>query len=145
MKHRSILKRAALLAILAAASVPADSDNAQQRFFGDLEATLRSDYVLCSGDSTHRPLSELIAWRRSIDSIITRTDYPAVVRKFTDETGIHPSQARPCEIVRWQHLRQQKQQEAARFLNDEAAPNGSSPQRFAAPRTGSCRMQPGAV
>ncbi|MBN1309685.1 MAG: hypothetical protein JXA18_17320 [Chitinispirillaceae bacterium] len=95
------------------------SDSSKQRFFSDLEKTLRSDYLLCTGDSADRSLDELMRWRREIDSVIAGDDYPVIVRTFTEETGIPAAAARPCEIVRWMQRTARQIRETAQFLSDE--------------------------
>ena len=87
-----------------------------RQFFTDLEKTLRTDYLLCTGDSAARTLDELIEWRRSIDSIIAGAEYPVIVRKFTEETGISAADARPCEIIRWMESVERQYDETSRFL-----------------------------
>ncbi|MBN1578370.1 MAG: hypothetical protein JW913_17545 [Chitinispirillaceae bacterium] len=95
------------------------TDTAGGEFFTDLEKILRSDYLLCTGDSTERSLDELIRWRQTIDSATSGDDYPVIVRKFTEETGISAANARPCEIVRWMQRFEQQIRETYRFLSDE--------------------------
>lgn len=80
---------------------PGDSPADDSDFFNELEESLRTDYLLCTGDSTIRSTKELLEWRNAIDSITKSDDYPTILRKYLEETGIHPSDARPCEIVQW--------------------------------------------
>ncbi len=98
--------------------ISAQTDSTKQEFFNDLEKNLRSDYLLCTGDSAARTLDELITWRRSIDSAIAAADYPMIVRKFTEETGIPAADARPCEVVRWMQKMEEQLRETSSFLTE---------------------------
>jgi hypothetical protein len=82
-------------------TVTAELDSTRIVFLDSLETVLRSDYLRCTNDSSDLPTKELLSWRRSIDSVIARPDYPLVAKKYFLETGISPANARPCEIVQW--------------------------------------------
>jgi hypothetical protein len=102
-----------------AGSLQAQEDTARKPFFDSLETVLRADYRLCTADSSLRSLSDILKWKRAIDSISESTDYPVIVRQFSEETGIRPADARPCEIVRWLLSVEKQVQESARFLEEE--------------------------
>ncbi len=97
----------------------AGTDTTESHFFSDIENTIRSDYRLCTGDSTAVSIRELIEWRRSLDSIIESALYPEIVREFTRETGIAAADARPCEIIKWMKSKELERQETGRYLSDE--------------------------
>jgi len=92
-----------------------DAESAD-RFFLDLEKSLLSDYRLCTGDSSELSLDDLLLWRQSVDSVTAEPDYPLMVRKFTEETGIAASAVRPCEIVRWMSELERRISETENFL-----------------------------
>ena len=98
---------------------PATDRSVRKKYFDDLEATLRADYRLCTGDSSDLSLDDLMAWRRTIDSILTDSAYPTIITKFTRETGIRPSDARPCEVVNWMKREEEQIEASSRLLSDE--------------------------
>ncbi len=112
--HRIVL----VLSLLYAASF-AEIDSVRQQFFDSLELSLRNDYRLCTADSSVRPLDDLLRWKKTIDQFCTDTAYPGIVRTFSRETGINPSDARPCEIIQWYQRSQVQARESAQLLARE--------------------------
>jgi hypothetical protein len=100
-------------------SAVAEIDSTHEEFLTELEATMRADYRLCTGDSSQPTLKELVTWHQSIESIISSPDYPVIVRKFSEETGISPADARPCEIVLWVREAERQAEETSRLLLTE--------------------------
>jgi hypothetical protein len=96
-----------------------DSTADQNDFFDELEASLRTDYRLCTGDSSIRSTEELLEWRNAIDSISKSDEYPTIVRKYLEETGIHPSDARPCEIIQWMKQVEKEIRETSELLEQQ--------------------------
>ena len=95
------------------------TDSTRQQFFDTLATTLHADYRLCTADSSPRQLVFLLKWRQSIDSAVAGADYPAIVRKFSDETGIRAADARPCEIIQWMREFENRRQENVDYLSAE--------------------------
>jgi hypothetical protein len=112
--HRIVLA----LSLLCAASF-AEIDSVRQLFFDSLELSLRNDYRLCTADSSVRPLDDLLRWKKTIDQFCSDTAYPGIVRAFSRETGITPSDARPCEIIQWYQRGQAQARESVQLLARE--------------------------
>lgn len=110
---------AAALLVLLVHTINAELDSTEAAFFTELETSLRADYRLCTGDTSHRTLEYLVSWHRSIETTLSSPDYPVIVRKYSEETGILPADARPCEIVMWTRRSEQQVKEASGFLSNE--------------------------
>jgi hypothetical protein len=109
-----------IIALLnSAGAVNSVSDTSRQQFFDTLETRLRDDYLLCTDDSSTLTLNELMAWKRSIDSVVSRIDYAAVMKDFSKETGIKLSDARPCEVVAWMKRVEEQNKTTTQLLSDE--------------------------
>ena len=50
------------------------------------------------------PRADLIKWKTGIDSITDSENFKMLVRSFSEETGLNPSDARPCEIIAWKKI-----------------------------------------
>jgi hypothetical protein len=85
-------------------------------FFDTLAARLLADYRLCTADSSEKSVPFLLEWRESVDSTLTQTDMKTITKKFTVETGIPATRARPCELVKWLQESGQREREHAELL-----------------------------
>ncbi len=70
-------------------------------FFKFIEQKIRLDYQTCTGDYSPIPLSKLIQWKNSIDSVVARNDYPGILQSFFEDSSNSNSRSLPCEIVAW--------------------------------------------
>lgn len=70
-------------------------------FFKIIEQKVRIDYQNCSGDYSPIPLSQLILWKESIDSVVARKDYPLILKSFFEDSSNSNSRSLPCDIVAW--------------------------------------------
>lgn len=70
-------------------------------FFKIIEQKVRLDYQNCTGDYSQLPLSKLILWKESIDSIVARKDYPLILKSFFEDSSNSNSRNLPCEVVAW--------------------------------------------
>ena len=84
-------------------------------FFSELEKKILQEYQLCNGDSLPSRKA-LLKWKSEINFLIESQDYPALVKKYADETGIDPLNARPCEILNWSNQQLRRKNEDAAFL-----------------------------
>lgn len=64
-----------------------------------LEARIRSDYILCTGDTGNVSREQLLRWNHRIDTMTMRQDYPQKLRSFVETTGIKVFEVRPCEPI----------------------------------------------
>ncbi|MDR2579112.1 MAG: hypothetical protein LBC70_09965 [Chitinispirillales bacterium] len=64
-----------------------------------LERMLRSDYMLCTGDSSRISRERLFRWRSQVDSTIMHGNYSEMFRMFVTTTGIKAHEVRPCEPI----------------------------------------------
>ncbi len=69
-------------------------------FFSELEKNILQEYQLCTGDSLPSRKT-LLKWKSDINFLTESPDYPALLKKYAAETGIHPADVRPCEIINW--------------------------------------------
>jgi hypothetical protein len=64
-----------------------------------LEHMLRSDYMLCTGDSARISRDRLFRWKAQIDSTVMHGNYSEMLRSFVATTGIKAHEVRPCEPI----------------------------------------------
>jgi hypothetical protein len=81
-------------------------------FFTKIEDQLINDYRLCTGDTAAPRIKDLLKWKSDITSITESELYPSLLKKFTRETGLLPTQVRPCEVIAWQINQQQQNNDA---------------------------------
>ncbi|MCX7727751.1 MAG: hypothetical protein N2053_12995 [Chitinispirillaceae bacterium] len=79
----------------------AELDSTKTAFFNELNLSLHSEYMSCTSDSTPLSLDSLLRWKKHIDSITESPGYPVLLRKYSEETGISPALAKPCEVFKW--------------------------------------------
>ncbi|HEX3020652.1 MAG TPA: hypothetical protein VHP36_10140 [Chitinispirillaceae bacterium] len=84
-------------------------------FYSELEKSILKEYQLCIGDSLPTRKA-LIMWKSDINYLTESPDYPALLKKFAEETGIHPSDALPCEIINWSNQQRRDKNETASLL-----------------------------
>jgi len=73
-----------------------------------LEAILRKDYALCTGDETRVSRDQLIRWKTRIDSTVMDRSYADKFDRFVAATGVKAHMVRPCEPIVF-HDRQVRQ------------------------------------
>ena len=64
-----------------------------------LEAILRKDYALCTGDETRVSRDQLVRWKTRIDSLVMDRGYKQKFDRFVAATGIKAHMVRPCEPI----------------------------------------------
>jgi len=84
-----------------ATNATADLDSSQTAVIDTIDMQLRSDYRLCTGDSTEITAAQLFEWRNMLDKTLTGTKYAVIAKKYFEETGLSPAHVRPCEIISW--------------------------------------------
>ncbi len=70
-------------------------------FFKFIEQKIRLDYQTCTGDHSPVPLNKLIQWKNSINSVVTRNDYPQILRSFSEDSSNRNSRSLPCDVAAW--------------------------------------------
>lgn len=110
-KHIFLIVVAFTLAI-SAGSVVTEKDSTRE-FFSDIEKAILKDYHLCTGDLAIPSRKVLLKWISENNFITESENYPDLLKKYANETGINPADARPCEIVNWasQQLREKRDAE----------------------------------
>ncbi|NLD98374.1 MAG: hypothetical protein GX640_00740 [Fibrobacter sp.] len=87
------------------------NEDSSRVFYSNVELSIQQDYWLCTGDSIRLSRADLIKWKTGIDSITDSENFKMLVRSFSEETGLNPSDARPCEIIAWKKNRDKQKQE----------------------------------
>lgn len=90
-------------------------ENSGSLFFSELEKNILKEYQLCTGDSLPTRKA-LLKWKSDINFLTESQDYPAIVKKYADETGMDPLDVRPCQIINWSIQRLREKNEAAVLL-----------------------------
>jgi len=106
------------LVLLICTGIQAQLDSARQQALDGIIANLRSDYRLCTGDTSDISDNTLLHWHKNIDSIITGSDYGTIAKKYFQETGLSPANVRPCEIIRWMQDSERSLQEYSTILSE---------------------------
>lgn len=65
------------------------------------EGVLRADYFTCTGDTAQRPVSELVAWKHRIDSLIGLPGFNRTAKEYQRKTGRSPVKDGPCAVALW--------------------------------------------
>lgn len=80
---------------------PLENDYSDSTFFSELELLILKDYQLCTGDSSVPSRKALLKWKSESNFITESENYSQILKKYEKETGLNPSDVRPCEIVNW--------------------------------------------
>lgn len=111
-----------MLLFLSICSLPctsrAELDSSQSALLDTIDANLRSDYRLCTGDSSELSVAALLEWRKKLDKTITSTNYAAITKKYFKETGLSPADVRPCEIIAWITAHEEEMNSYAALLDE---------------------------
>jgi len=60
---------------------------------------LRTEYLICTGDTTTLTMSQLNKWKRTMDSLIADKGYREKFNSYVRATGLRPQDVKPCEPV----------------------------------------------
>jgi hypothetical protein len=97
-------------------------------FFDTLESSLRDDYRLCTGDLRSLPMSELLLWKKQMDTFLEGSSFDTIVRQFYLETGLPAYSVRPCEIIIWYHNHEKNINDAVSLFAADVAARQKSAQ-----------------
>lgn len=96
MINKHLLLLLVLFGVHAAFAAKSDSV-----FFARLEGELRSDYFTCTGDTTQRPIEELVAWKHWTDSLVGLPDFNKTTKEYLKRTGRSPVKDGKCVVALW--------------------------------------------
>jgi len=60
---------------------------------------LRTEYLICTGDTTTLTMPQLNKWKRTMDSLIADNGYKEKFDSYVRATGLRPQDVKPCEPV----------------------------------------------
>jgi len=86
-----------------------------------LEALLRRDYTLCTGDESRVSRERLFRWKAHIDSMVMDRGYTEKLSGFIAATGIKAHEVRPCEPIVFHERRSSRMREADSLFAAQSA------------------------
>lgn len=76
-------------------------NTSEKNILDNMELSIRNRYKACTRDSSFRSLNSLLSWKYSIDSLTGLPEYPNMLKKYQEETGVNPNNITPCDIKDW--------------------------------------------
>jgi len=60
---------------------------------------LRTEYLICTGDTTTLTMPQLNKWKKSMDSLVADRGYREKFNSYVRATGLRPQDVKPCEPI----------------------------------------------